>query len=366
MNTYVGREASRVGFVLFVALLVAVLGLYVIAFRPAVVGDMVVFKARFEDSGGLRKGAPVWIGGVEVGAVTDVGFAFDADVKHIEVTLAVGRRFAGRVGADSVCRVRTRGLLGERIVTIAAGSAAADPVAPGGEIRTEEPSDIETAIATAGEGVGSTAAEAALLLRELRALVEDAKSEESILGKLIYSDQFYTDTFQRIDDIVAEFKRELHELNDVLRKELTELRASLSGSVDRAQEEFATTAHAIRETSGEVNRQLQTLGALMATVGEGKGAAGMLLADEEFAGSFKRAVAAIESSSVRLASILGKVDDGEGTAGMLVSDSEAYMSLRDLFTGVQQSWLVRSALLEAEASGRRLRIERWERKGASP
>ena len=156
MNGSLGLSpAPRVGFVMFAGLFVLTTGLYLVALRPTVVGDLVPFTAYFAETGGLRNGAPVWIGGVEVGTVQNVGFT-DAEKraalkKEIVVTLAIGRQFLERIREDAVCRVKTRGLLGEKYVTIKAGTAASAAVPIGGMIPSEEASDITDVVTTAGE-----------------------------------------------------------------------------------------------------------------------------------------------------------------------------------------------------------------------
>ncbi|HAK94020.1 MAG TPA: hypothetical protein DCM87_03170 [Planctomycetes bacterium] len=363
MNGALGLSpAPRVGFVMFAGLFVLTVGLYLVALRPTVVGDLVPFISYFAETGGLRKGAPVWIGGVEVGTVQNVGFA-DAEMraalkKEIVVTLAIGRQFRDRIREDAVCRVKTRGLLGEKYVTIKAGTALSDEVPIGGVIRSEEASDITDVMTTAGETVETTAVEAALLLKELRRIVTEVEKKEGTLGKILLSDEFYRDMFARIDRIVEELSQELTALNSTLKNEIGAFRTGLGDSLARVEHEVVMTTEDVRETSARLRSELAEVGALAREVREGRGAAGMLVRDDAFARDLGEAVRSLGDTAERIASVFKKIDDGEGTMGLLVNDPEAYMSLRDLFEGIQASWLLHRAVREAEATGRELRIER--------
>lgn len=118
------------------------------------------------------------------------------------------------------------------------------------------------------------------------------------------------------------------------------------------------TTEDVRETSARLRSELAEVGALAREVREGRGAAGMLVRDDAFARDLGEAVRSLGDTAERIASVFKKIDDGEGTMGLLVNDPEAYMSLRDLFEGIQASWLLHRAVREAEATGRELRIER--------
>ena len=368
MNGSLGLSpAPRVGFVMFAGLFVLTTGLYLVALRPTVVGDLVPFTAYFAETGGLRNGAPVWIGGVEVGTVQNVGFT-DAEKraalkKEIVVTLAIGRQFLERIREDAVCRVKTRGLLGEKYVTIKAGTAASAAVPIGGMIPSEEASDITDVVTTAGETVETTAVEAALLLKELRRLVSEVEKKEGTLGKILLSDELYRDLFARIDRIVEELSEELATLNSTLKTEIGAFRTSLDDSVTSVEKEVALTAGDLRETSARLRGELAEVGALAKEVRSGRGVAGMLVGDEALAQNLSETARSLKDATERLASVLRKIDDGEGTMGLLVNDPEAYVSLRDLFEGVQESWLMHRAIREAEATGRALRIERRREAG---
>ncbi len=356
MNEKGGWEGMRVGFVLFVALVVLVAGLYLVAFQPALMGDNVRFAVHFSEIGGLITGAPVWIGGVEVGVVDDIIFE-EKQKKQVMVVLAVGKKYMKHIRQDSVCRIATKGLLGERIVTITPGSFFSPCIVEAGEIKSEETKDLSETLETVGLGVDRTAAAIVRTLEELEMMLKDIRQQRGILGKLIYSDEFYRDTFKRIDQVVTEVTRSIDDLSGTLRQEVSVFRNDASEAVDSMKAEFATTAEEMRATTKKIHEEVTQAGALFREIREGKGAAGMLIQDASVAAELKEVTSNLNKTLVALASVMEKIDKGKGTAGMLVNDRSAYTSLRDMFEGVNESWLLRNAVVAAETRGRELRLE---------
>ncbi len=363
MNGQATHQGLRVGFVLFVALIILVAGLYVVAISPTVVGGTVNFTTHFTETGGLLPGAPVWIGGVEVGSVQDVGFTSNELVekgrKEIEVALAVASRFADRVRQNSICRVKTRGLLGEKIVTIDIGSGESPPAPVDGALDSREGIDLEKALDVAGTQVDRTAAELVATLSELRKILQDVQQQRGILGKLIYSDEFYRDTIAQVKEVVAEVKKLLSDLNTTLREEIVTFRRDASGTLENLKTEMSLTGEEFRLASKHLRTELEELGRLVREVREGSGPTGKLINDAELAEALDRVVEHLEEGTRYFASVMAKLDRGEGTAGKLFNDPSAYTSMRDLFEGVQESWLLRGAVRDAEATGRELRLQRW-------
>jgi len=91
-------------------------------------GDTYPLKARFSTIGQLRVSAPVKIGGVVVGQVSEV--SLDPQKFDSIVTLSIDDRFKD-LPADTSAGIFTAGLLGESYVGLA----------PGGDVETLKPGD---------------------------------------------------------------------------------------------------------------------------------------------------------------------------------------------------------------------------------
>ena len=96
--------------------------------------------AVFPTVAGLRVGAAIEIAGVQVGRVQDISLSNYA----ADVTLRLEKQV--QLQEDAIASIRTRGLIGEKYVSITPGGS--DRILkPGGRIReVEPPIDIETLI----------------------------------------------------------------------------------------------------------------------------------------------------------------------------------------------------------------------------
>lgn len=92
-------------------------------------------KARFTNIGQLRASAPVRIGGVNIGQVSDITL----DPKKLDsvVTLAIDERYAD-LSADTAASIQTAGLLGESYVALQPGGDV-EVLKPGEEIAFTAP-----------------------------------------------------------------------------------------------------------------------------------------------------------------------------------------------------------------------------------
>src|SRR5687768_4203155 len=67
--------------------------------------EKVEYQTIFENVQGLRRGSPVRMGGIDVGAVSKVGYAQDVKDKNIHVTLSLVKAEARRIRQDSLVTI---------------------------------------------------------------------------------------------------------------------------------------------------------------------------------------------------------------------------------------------------------------------
>jgi phospholipid/cholesterol/gamma-HCH transport system substrate-binding protein len=113
----------------------------------------VVLHTAFRDIAGLTVGAPVRLGGMNVGSVQEIRFAPALEVKEVSVTLAVQARYLERIRADSRATLTPKGLLGDLTVTITVGSATAGPLHDGAFIPAIESQGLAGMVSTLQEGI---------------------------------------------------------------------------------------------------------------------------------------------------------------------------------------------------------------------
>jgi phospholipid/cholesterol/gamma-HCH transport system substrate-binding protein len=100
-------------------------------------GNNYVVEAEFTSASGLKQGASIEIAGVEVGRVKDIALRGDRAI----VALAIHDDV--KLYTDSIASIKTRGIIGDKYLTLSVGGGG-DPLKAGEKIRdTESGLDLE-------------------------------------------------------------------------------------------------------------------------------------------------------------------------------------------------------------------------------
>ncbi len=110
----------RVGVFVLVALAAFLGAVYALGARAKLFEARYTIHADFTEVGGLVEGATVRLAGVQIGRVSAVNLPPQPGGK-VRVDLTIARRFSDRIRKNSVARIETQGLLGDRIVEITVG-----------------------------------------------------------------------------------------------------------------------------------------------------------------------------------------------------------------------------------------------------
>jgi phospholipid/cholesterol/gamma-HCH transport system substrate-binding protein len=149
----------RVGIFVALALIVSGIFVFMIGDNRRLWESKARFNATFNDVAGLRPGAPVRMGGVEIGAVGDVGHSGTTSDTRIHVTLNLVRDEVDRIRLDpdvteeeakkhpdrprgTIARVVNKGLLGDKMIELTVGDMRLPKAPEGTELRTEDPVDL--------------------------------------------------------------------------------------------------------------------------------------------------------------------------------------------------------------------------------
>src|SRR5688500_5225666 len=122
-----GRERGRtlrVGIFVLIGLAAFLGMIYALGARARLFEPRFTIAAEFTEVGGLVEGATVRLAGVQIGRVSGVSLPSQPGGK-VRVALTIARQFGDRVRRDSVARIETQGLLGDKIVEITVGTTKA-------------------------------------------------------------------------------------------------------------------------------------------------------------------------------------------------------------------------------------------------
>jgi phospholipid/cholesterol/gamma-HCH transport system substrate-binding protein len=368
----------RVGVFVLVALAAFLGTVYALGARARLFEARYVVHADFTEVGGLAEGATVRLAGVQIGRVTGVHLPGQPGGK-VRVDLDVARRYADRIRKDSVARIETQGLLGDKVVEITVGTPAVPALHAGEVLAARDPADIGRVIS---ESAG-TAKDVAVLAAELR------KSAETLnRTKLIESASATVDRIGRVVDQVERGRGWAHALlyeEPVALRKLDETIATTQALLDRVERgqgaagvlvsgESTAAAKRFVAAMDRLGRMVEkpegeegllpgllfdpkykaTLDDLRAVarnfreisdrVAGGRGALGALVADSGDDGGLRAAVQDLKVAVRNLKSVSEKINAGEGTIGALVADPTIYERLVGILEGTQRSFLLRALI----------------------
>jgi phospholipid/cholesterol/gamma-HCH transport system substrate-binding protein len=132
---------ATVGILIALGIAIFCFSIFSIGYGSRYFRSTVPLSAQFHRTNGLQAGARVELAGVTVGAVSSISFPRDPGADYVVVRMWVDERAFQRLRSDSVARVRTMGLLGDKFIELAAGSARASRLEPGVVIAPRDPID---------------------------------------------------------------------------------------------------------------------------------------------------------------------------------------------------------------------------------
>ncbi|TNF50561.1 MCE family protein [bacterium] len=290
-----------VGLFVLVGLAVAMVFVLSIAERQHIFVKRVWLYATFDNVEGLRSGSPVFLSGVEAGAVNSLSFT---EKGQVTVALRVQASYMDRIKSDSVATIGTVGLLGDKSIEISVGSPGALPVSVGGNLRTVPPlsinrlvegfepvknrleevlrnlSEVTEQLAQDREAIGRT-------IKGAASAIDHLNSGEGTIGKLFKDERLYQDLIRTVSSskeaavaieevatraipLVEDIQTVASQLKASSRNfpEISESASRLLVSADEAAENLSTLARDMHEASAGLPQVMSDIGAAAENIRE--------------------------------------------------------------------------------------------------
>jgi phospholipid/cholesterol/gamma-HCH transport system substrate-binding protein len=308
----------RVGVVVLASLLVLAITILYLGSGGSPFAKRYRLKALMADVNGLKPGAPVRVGGVEVGTVTKVDFAGAGGGGLVEVSMRLDARVKSRVTTESRATLGNRGLLGEKAIDITS-SPGGVPVEEGGYVLAEPEDPFKGLLSDASDSTS-----------HLRRILSRMDAGEGLIGKALRDEELYNrmlDVSQRLQGLMTKLESEQGPLGRLVNdRQMSDHLASAVASLDAAASRLQAGQGAlgVLSTDESLGRDLKSLAASLSGVAgrldRGEGTAGRLLTDPALHDKLR-------SVADRLDRTLERLDKGEGTAGRLLNDPALYDQL---------------------------------------
>lgn len=289
-------EEVKVGAVLAVALLLLAGGIFFVGNTGSVFGNRYELVTLMRSAAGLVPGAAVQLAGQPVGQVVRITFIEPENRppggEGLAVWVAINRQVRSQIRTDSEARVRTLGLLGDRIIDIEPGSPEAAILEPGDTLLAADVLDYAQLLDDASTAVAGLSR----LVRSLDELTRDLLAGEGTVGQLLVNPELY----DRLSSLSGDLSRLLSSLNEG------------KGTFGRL-----VTDDELYERLVAAVASLDTVTAKLA---RGEGSLGRLLESDSLYES-------LAGAAERTDSLLAGLRAGEGSIGQLIVDETLYEEL---------------------------------------
>lgn len=341
----------RVGVFLMVGMVMAGAAILALGQSSGLFEGKITVDAYFQDVSGLVSGAPVRLAGVDVGTVKAI--EFDAlPSTRTRVLLAIKSKYAERLRRDSTAVIDSKGLLGDKLINISMGTAAAPPISDGATLASRAAPSFEqlsgkldqavTAITKVAQTADATLQQLgsddarrdlARILSSTAALLETAERGSGVAHRIFYDPRYGED----VEGIMSAARHSLTEIGAAAQRA-----EHVLAGVDQG-EGFAhelihgksgrATMVALRDAATEI-------ASISGAVAQGDGLLHALIYDPEQ----RRALDELSQAATRINGIVANIERGQGTIGGLLVDPTPYEDLTTMLGNINRNVLLKALI----------------------
>ena len=178
MDTHTQKFKIRLGLFIAGGLALFVIAVFIIGKQKNLFNPVFKLTAKFANVSGLEVGNNIRLSGINVGIVDKIKMINDSTV---QVYMSIRKDVKQYVKTDCEVRIGSEGLIGDRLVVIANGSAEAPVVTEGQELESSEPVETDAIMAS----LQVTAGHAEVISEQLAEIMYKVNNGKGTLSRLI-------------------------------------------------------------------------------------------------------------------------------------------------------------------------------------
>ena len=178
METHTQKFKIRLGLFIAGGLALFVLAIFIIGKQKNMFDPVYKLNSTFYNVSGLQVGNNIRFAGINVGTVDKISIINDSTVK---VTMLIKKDVKQFIKTDCEVAIGSEGLIGDRLLMIAQGSANAPLAKEGQQLASAEPVEIDAIMAS----LKVTAENAEVITQELAEIMVKINGGSGTLGRLI-------------------------------------------------------------------------------------------------------------------------------------------------------------------------------------
>ena len=300
-------DQLKVGAVIMVAIVVIAVAILKLGQAAHLFTKRYTLISFVPNTAGLRVGGQVTVAGQLAGSVKTIEFLpVDADtMKNLRIIIEIDKNVQQQVRRDSQAKLKTLGLLGDKVFDITPGTPRFAQLDEGDTLRLGEALDYEAVLVQASGALDQVVS----LTGSLQKVANGVVAGEGTVGQLLTNRQLFDN------------------LNATL--------ATTNNLMARLQNPRGTVGQLLNDPAlyNNLNRVLSSADTLVASLGSGinsgNGTVGKMLRDDELYNRLVSAVSGVDT-------LVTTMSRGNGTVKKLFTDEQLYTQLLQSVTNLNQ------------------------------
>lgn len=293
-SSFITWDQLKVGVLILIAFVILAFAILRLGQAGNLFGKRYHLVAFVANASGLSVGGPVTVAGQLAGSIKEIKFLppdYDT-TRNLRLLIEVNRGLSAQVRADSRAKIKTMGLLGDKVVDISVGTPRYRPLHDGDTLLITPSIDYEAVVQQASGAITQVVG----LTNDLKKVTTGITRGEGTLGQLVTNRQLY-------DQLNATLAR-----TSALMARLENPRGTIGRLLDDPQLYYS------------LNRTISSADTVMRQISSGNGSVGKLLRDDTL-------YVHLVSIVARADSLVSIMSSGNGTVQKLFTDQQLYDKL---------------------------------------
>lgn len=323
----------KVGITVVVATITLAFLIFLMGGEIGVFTSKITLYAYFDNTEGVKVGAPVALQGVTIGNVSDVRVVPGRPLDPVQVMLRVNTRYQFLLRKDTTAAVETAGVLGASFIDLDSKAAKGPQVNDGDTLKAVNEAGLQDVVRASQTTLGNLD----VLVKRLDRIVAQVETGPGTLHDIISDPTL----INRANNLLSEIQGIINDVNggkgtigqllkdDTMARKLNASLDKLNGIIDEMNAGKGTAGLLLKDRAlyDNANQLIAKGNKLMEDINNGKGMIGKLAKDEVFAKK-------LDDTIDKLAQIAAKLNDTSkpGSLGLLIQNPSLYNNTDQLLT----------------------------------
>lgn len=323
----------RVGITVIVASLTLAFLIFLMGGEIGLFTSKISLLAYFDNTEGVKVGAPVALQGVTIGNVKDVRVVQGREKDPVQITMRVNTKYQFLLRKDTKATIETAGVLGESFIDLNSKGAKGAEIRDGDTLKTE----VSPGLSDVVRSSQTTLQNVDILAKRVDRIVEAIEVGPGTLHDVIYD----TTLINRANAILGQVQAIINDVNggkgtigellkdNTMARKLNAALDKVNTIIDDIQAGKGNAGLLIkdRELYDNANKLVANGNKVVEDINNGKGALGLLAKDPAFAKK-------LDDTIDKLNQIAAKLNDTSkpGSIGLLIQNPSLYNNTDQLLT----------------------------------